>query len=88
MKPIHQFILPWDKSIYFLEYYAPCLGYLIDFLCIICYNDHFMRSKCIYVDWIKYLKKILSSHGFYALKLCSTSKNLLEKIGKYSFVDT
>ena len=38
---------PRDKSILFFENYAPCICYLIDFLCIICYNDHFTWRKCI-----------------------------------------
>ena len=57
LRPIHG---PRDKSIFFLEYYAPCVRYLIDFLCIILrYNEHFMRRKCIYLDWRTVQQNIL-----------------------------
>ena len=73
---VGRFILPRDKSILFLEYYAPCIRYLIDFLCIIVYNDHFTRRKCILSEPDKSTSKKCSGvMDFYA-----TSKNLLENI--------
>ena len=42
-RPVHS---PRDENIFFLEYYAPCVCYLIDFLCLKCYNDHFTVFSC------------------------------------------
>ena len=67
----YRFILPRDKNIFFLEYFAPCACYLIDFLCIIYYNDHFTRRKCISsgADTVKYQKKYSGVLDFFASKL-------------------
>ena len=67
------------SSSFFLEYRSPC-AYLIDFLCIICYIDHFTQRK-----YIKYQKKYSGVMDFYALKLRLTAK---KSIGKYLFTDT
>ena len=76
-----RFMLPWNKSIFFLKCYAPCVLYSIDFLCIICHNDHFRQRKCI-LSWPDKVpeKKKIGVMDFYASRLCSTSKNLLENI--------
>ena len=49
---------------------------LIDFLCIICYNDHFTRRNQEKIHWC---------HGFLCIKTLFNFKN---SIGKYSFTDT
>ena len=71
---------PQDKNIFFLEYYAPYAHYLINFLCIICYNDHFTWRKCILFGSDKVRQNILWCLWFLCIKSLFNFKKVFWKI--------